>query len=139
MSRLKRILIVDDSETDNFIHRRRLRKLGLAQEIVVHVNGRTALDYLTAADAAGEFPGPDLLFLDINMPVLDGWGFLDSYQELPPAQRAAVTIVMLTSVVGEMDHQRAYGYSVVDGHTQKPLARENLAEIFDRFYPQAAE
>ena len=135
MPRLKLILLVDDSEMDNYIHLRRLDKLGLADELVVRTDGQQAIDYLTTADTAGRFPQPDLLFLDINMPVMDGWEFLDRYGKLPANQRATVLVALLTSVVGTSDVERAHTYAVIDAYETKPLDKKKLAKLLLEFFP----
>ncbi|WP_157976107.1 response regulator [Lewinella sp. IMCC34191] len=119
-------MLIDDSETDNFIHSRRLKKMGLSDQIVIRMDGRQGLAYLTETDANGR---PDLLFLDINMPVMDGWEFLDEYQQLPADKRAQVTVVMLTSSVGDTDYARAHAYTIIDGHEAKPLTEDKITNL----------
>jgi len=135
MKHLQRILLIDDSETDNFIHCRRFNKLGMAEQIEVCTNGRLGRDYLTTPTAGGHFPRPDLLFLDINMPVMDGWEFLEAYRYLPDHQRATVTVALLTTAVGEEYVQRAYSYGVVNAHEAKPLSSDKLGKLMQRFFP----
>ncbi|MBB4081055.1 CheY-like chemotaxis protein [Lewinella aquimaris] len=134
MKKLGSILLIDDSEADNFIHCRRLDKMHVAGEIVVRNNGRQGLDYLTTHNADGNFPRPDLVFLDINMPVLDGWGFLDAYHQLPEACRARVLIVMLTSSVGDSDYARAGEYALIDAHESKPLTKEKIRGLMEQHF-----
>ena len=124
-------MLIDDSETDNFIHSRRFKKMELTDKIVVRQNGQLGLEYLKTTGADGR---PDLLFLDINMPVMNGWEFLDAYEDLHEDQRARVTIVMLTSSVGDTDLARAENYSVIDGHEAKPLTRDKLRGILGRHF-----
>jgi CheY-like chemotaxis protein len=135
MKKLKQILLIDDSETDNFIHHRRFDKLGMAEHVTVCTDGRQGLDYLTAPATDGRYPHPDLLFLDINMPVMDGWEFLDAYRHLPDDQRATVTVALLTTAAGEGDMERAYSYGVVDTDEAKPLTNDKLGKIMQRFFP----
>ncbi|CAH1002337.1 hypothetical protein LEM8419_03244 [Neolewinella maritima] len=135
MKKLGRILLIDDSEADNFIHLRRFRKLKIADEVVVRMNGREGLDYLTTPLPDGSYPRPDLLFLDINMPVMDGWSFLDTYQKLPAAHRARVTIALLTSSKGDAESIRADSYTVLDGHESKPLHRDLIHRLLITFFP----
>lgn len=135
MKKLKRILLIDDSETDNFIHRRRFDKFGMVEQVEIRTDGRQGLDYLTTPCAEGHYPHPDLLFLDINMPIMDGWEFLEAYRDLPTEQRATVTVALLTTAAGEGDMNRAYGYGVVDAHEAKPLTNDKLGKLMQRFFP----
>lgn len=135
MKKLGCVLLIDDSDADNFIHTRRLNKMEVAREIVVRANGREGLQYFTTPLPDGSHPTrPDLLFLDINMPVMDGWEFLDEYQNLPEDRRARVTIAMLTSSIGDPDYARSRSYSVVDGHESKPLTKEKITTLLDRHF-----
>jgi CheY-like chemotaxis protein len=134
LRKLRRILLIDDSKADNFIHRRRIEKMAIAADIVVKANGREGLDYLTTPLPDGRYPNPDILFLDINMPLLDGWGFLDRYQHLPPEQRARVTVVLLTSSISDRDFARADTYPVIDEKMSKPLEQGTLHLLASRYF-----
>ncbi len=125
-------MLIDDSETDNFIHCRHLDKMEIAERIVVRNDGRQGLEYLAAARPEER---PDLLFLDINMPVMDGWEFLEAYQEIPEERRAKVTIVMLTSSVGASDYSRAQSYAIIDGHEAKPLTQDKVSSLLNQYFP----
>ena len=135
MKKLRSILLIDDSEADNFIHSRRFVRMDIAEEVVVRNDGRQGLDYLHTPLPDGSFPRPDLLFLDINMPVMDGWQFLDEYSNLPVNRRATVTVAMLTSSVGDSDYSRAYSYPAVDAHEAKPLSKDKLRSLLQQFFP----
>ena len=135
MKKLGRILLIDDSAADNFIHVRRFGKMNIAEDVVVRINGQEGLDYLTTPLPTGGYPRPDLLFLDINMPVMDGWTFLDHYQGLGDEHRARITIAMLTSSVGDSDYARASSYAVLNGHEAKPLHRENIRALLVNHFP----
>jgi CheY-like chemotaxis protein len=138
MTKLNNVLLIDDSETDNFIHRRRLERMGIAGTVTVRNNGREGLDYLTTPLPDGAYPHPDLLFLDINMPLLDGWGFLDAYQQLPNDQRARVTVVLITSSIHERDTERAAAYAVIDERMSKPLTIADIERLLGRYFPAMA-
>lgn len=135
MPRLPLILLVDDSEMDTYIHLRRLNKLKLAEEVMTCGDGRQAIDYLTTPGADGAYPQPAFLFLDINMPIMDGWEFLDHYGTLPPDRRAGVVVALLTSVAGTADAERAYTYPVIDAYETKPLDKKKLSNLMQRFFP----
>ncbi len=135
MKKLGSILLVDDSEADNFIHTRRFERMEIADEVIVRTNGRQALDYLHTRRPDGTYPRPDMLFLDINMPVMDGWQFLEEYSQLPPERRASVTVAMLTSSVGDADYSRAYSFSVIDAHEAKPLGKDKIRALLHQYFP----
>ncbi|MDF7815067.1 response regulator [Hymenobacter sp. YC55] len=88
------ILLVDDNKTTNFLHQRLPGRLAVAQQLVVVTNGRQALDYLTSHKGEAQHPSPTLILLDLRMPVLDGWAFLEAYRQLPWAQRQAPVFVL---------------------------------------------
>ncbi len=76
MNKLKRVLLIDDCKATNYIHRLVIEKYGCAEAVVEVNNGREALEYLTT-EVDGSYPKPELVFLDINMPVMNGWQFLE--------------------------------------------------------------
>ena len=130
-ARLREILLVDDSEADNYIHRRVIQKSGVVETVSVARNGQEALDHL----AQSEQP-PELIFLDINMPVLDGWGFLEGLKELPEAKRHSVVITMLTTSQNQRDRARAESLGVVAAFIVKPLIGVDLVAIVEEHFPQ---
>ena len=76
-------MLIDDDEPTNYIHERIIEEVGCTEKIVAIQSGRRALDYLTSK-TDGAYPQPDLIFLDINMPAMTGWGFLEKYSEPCP-------------------------------------------------------
>ncbi len=128
MARYKTVLLVDDNDADNLIHREVLEEEEFAERIEVAWNGREALEYLQSQDPdpEGYFP-PDIIFLDINMPIMNGFEFLEEYAKLPEAIRKAVVVVMLTSSVNPLDKENAA--DLVAGYMTKPLQPENLDKL----------
>ncbi len=132
--KLNKILLIDDSDADNFIHQRVIRKADVAQNIIVRNNGQDALDYLTAEDENGNYPVPELIFLDINMPAMNGWEFLEHYDKLEPEKKAGIIVCMLTTSVAEADKQKAGELPMVEIFLHKPLTQEVLATIMDEYF-----
>ncbi|MCK5860806.1 MAG: response regulator, partial [Abyssibacter sp.] len=103
IDKLNEILLVDDNEADNFLHRVVLERAGVAKAVTEKLNGQEALDYLTTADVDGRYPQPELICLDINMPIMNGWEFIEAYEQLDPKFQSGVVIMMLTTSLNPED------------------------------------
>lgn len=126
--------MIDDDDSSNFINKRIIEKAGITDVIETTLNGQEALDFLTNSGkyekAPGHpFPQPMLILLDINMPVMDGWEFLEAYQKLPENQKSKIIIVMLTTSLNPDDNQRAMQISDISGFRNKPLTLEIIDDI----------
>ncbi len=130
------VLLVDDDPTTNFLHRRAISKVLVSAVIAEAYNGREALDLLRAHLQSGRRP-PEFIFLDINMPHVDGWGFLEGYQALPTDWRGASRVYMLTTSLNPDDHSRARGYADVIDVVDKIMTKEKFAAIL-QLHPEAA-
>lgn len=138
MKTVSTVLLIDDCEATNFLHKMVLENSGRVGSVEVKYNGREALDYLTAA-CEGHYPQPDIIFLDINMPVMNGWEFLDEYQKLQDDQKAGVVVVMLTTSFNPADEQHAREMGLIDNFQHKPLTEEKLGRILDDCLPSDGE
>lgn len=118
-----RILLVDDDKAFNFLNRIMLREHLPGCEIAEATDGKQALDYIDSSDQC-----PDLIFLDINMPGLDGFDFLREFETRVKCHERA-NIFMLTSSIREEDLLAAKEYSQVKGYFCKPLSAENIKEL----------
>lgn len=130
------LLLIDDSPADNYIHRRRIAEAALAAKVVVKNNGREALDYLMTPDDTGHRPAPELIFLDINMPVMDGWEFLDHYGRLDAWGPNEPSLFLLTTSVTESDKRRADGIDGLIGYLEKPLTSVQIESVVRRMNPE---
>ena len=132
-TKLKTILLVDDDEATNFIHSMVIKQMNCTENIVVRENGAEALEYLTSA-TDGKYPQPDLILLDINMPRMDGWEFLEEYKNLDDDQLAKTVIVMLTTSLNPDDKEKAGVIPVITGFMSKPLTSEMLQELLEKHF-----
>jgi len=137
--KLNLVLLIDDNEDDNFFHRRAIEKAKAVKSIDVCVDGSDALDYLRNTGKylrRGEnYPRPDLIFLDINMPRTNGWEFLDEYALLDKRFVGGPIVVMLTTSLNPVDRQRAGNCSLVREFMTKPLKQETFQEILQKHFP----
>jgi CheY-like chemotaxis protein len=134
------ILLVDDDEPTNFLNYHILEETGCTEHIEVAQGVQEALDYLTCSgkfkQADSKYPAPDLIFLDINMPAMDGWEFLEKYKNLKDGQKGKVIVVMLTTSCNPDDEWRAKDSPYVSGFANKPLTQEMVDNILNRFFPE---
>jgi CheY-like chemotaxis protein len=129
---VSRILLVDDDAVTNMMHRRVIERSGRAKRIDVATDGQEALDILQLDLSEGR-PLPELIFLDINMPGMGGFEFLEHYANLVIDPDAQLIIVMLSTSLLEADHARARADPNVHSFCDKPLRVEKLLELVEEF------
>lgn len=128
------VLLVDDNPADNYLHELVIQEAGVAEKIVITEDGEQALEYLKQT-VDGQYPQPDLVFLDINMPRMTGWEFLEAYNDLPAEQRGKVVIVMLTTSKNPDDLERANQLKAIGGFENKPLTHKRLINLLSHYFP----
>ncbi len=136
-SPLDLVLLVDDDDTTNYLNKRLLSEMQVAREIMALKNGLEALDYLEKACAAVPDPGypcPDLIFLDIKMPVMDGFEFLEEYHQRGLDSGDHAIILMLTSSASFYDLERLKGFQKVRKHFSKALTKHDVQEILKDYF-----
>ena len=126
-------MLVDDNRDDNFYHERVIRKSDLANIVISKESGMEALTYLKEPKD-NKIAHPDLIFLDINMPGMDGWEFLEEYNNLEKEQQTYIVIVMLTTSQNPDDQAKAKTKNIASDFKTKPLTREMLTEIIDKYF-----
>lgn len=119
------ILLVDDDPDDNEYHEIILNKLQISEKIDIAVNGVEAIRYLKSE---GRTP-PELIFLDINMPKMNGWEFLTEYKDLDIKQKAKVVIMILSTSTNPEYIRKANEIKEVTGYESKPLDKEMIEKI----------
>ncbi|MBK9012688.1 MAG: response regulator [Saprospiraceae bacterium] len=131
-NKLTCILMVDDDKATNFLNRRLLNKMELSESIHVARNGAEAMDYLsTAVEGLPDCPCPDLILLDINMPLINGWEFLEHYQEMPEDFKNRIRILILTTSLRDVDVERAKSTPGVKGFLSKPLREGDIKSMLN--------
>lgn len=131
MNKIQIACVIDDDEIYTFTVKRIIARSEIAEKTIYFHNGKAALDFFVAnAKNTGELP--DLILLDINMPVLDGWQFLDEYIKVVPAFGKKITIYVVSSSIDEEDYARARAIGIVSDFIVKPLTVENLHNILEQ-------
>ena len=138
--KLNCVLLIDDDEPTNFISKMLIEEADCAGHIQIAQSGQAALNYLTNSEHfAGknkDFPCPDLIFLDINMPAMNGWEFLDKYNELDQQHKGKVITVMLTTSLNPDDKLKANDNPIISRFETKPLTSEKLNTILRKYFPE---
>ncbi|MEP0368423.1 MAG: response regulator [Cyclobacteriaceae bacterium] len=131
-NKLNCVLLVDDDQDCNFLHQRTIQKVGCTDSIEVVLDGEQALKYLNNP----ENQRPDLIFLDVNMPKVNGWDFLEEYAKIDENLRGDVVIVMLTTSLNPEDFQRAQSNEFVNGFVNKYLEPDALKDVLKENFPE---
>ncbi len=131
--KLERIVLIDDDESTNFLHERLIIRKACTQDIAIFQSAEKALDYLHVKQPV-EADSPVLIFLDINMPRMDGWDFLERYRSSKDIARPNHVVIMLTTSLNPDDRTRAGTYKEVAGFYSKPLTPEILDEVLHEHF-----
>jgi CheY-like chemotaxis protein len=134
---LECILLIDDDEPTNFIHKKVIKGQQLDVSVQVATNGREGLDYLIREGkfANNNLPQPGIIFLDINMPVMDGWEFIEEYKKLKDEfVNKKLIFLMLTTSLNPDDMETANSHNmVITKFISKPLTPALLDEAIELF------
>lgn len=127
------IMLVDDDPDDNYIHQLVIDEWGHCEAVRVVENGTDALGYLSDAKAPG-YIRPEVILLDINMPGMNGFEFLDEYHKLADNLKSHVVVMMLTTSLNPTDAHRAGQFDEVTGYRNKPLTKAMLDDVLAQYF-----
>jgi CheY-like chemotaxis protein len=126
MHQFNKVLLVDDDDATNFLAELAFKNLDIANEIEIASDGLIAYEWIRQNNC------PDIIFLDIRMPRMDGFDFLDNITQTNVCKQAKV--VMLTSSCRSEDKEKAFTYNAVVDYLEKPLTEAMIKKIADTFF-----
>jgi CheY-like chemotaxis protein len=127
--KVKHLLMIDDNPLDNYISEVIVTESKFAEKITTMTSAMDALQFLEKLKEAPAEEFPDMIFLDIRMPQMDGFEFLEEFKKFPQANNIHCPVIMLTSSDDKKDRDRAFQYPVVKKYITKPLETEILEKF----------
>jgi CheY-like chemotaxis protein len=127
------VLLIDDDKVTNFYNKRVVSKINNFQEVHAVTNGQMALNYINDS-RNGLCKKPDLIFLDINMPAMNGWEFIEEFKKIDTTFTSSIKIVMLTTSNSPEDYERSLTIDSVDDYINKPLSIDLLSNLIEDHY-----
>ena len=129
--KINNILLVEDDTVNNFIVINTLNKLAITENIDSVLNGLDGIEYLKAKIETNKELIPSVIFLDINMPIMDGWEFLEEFELFSEEVKNHCNIYMVSSSVYEEDILKSKQYKSVIDFISKPLMSDKIIEIYN--------
>ena len=127
MAKFSEVLLVEDDPITIMVCDRIIKMTSFAEKVTSCENGKVAIDFLASPALNGNVPS--IIFLDINMPVMNGWDFLEELEEVKLTFKNLPKIYLLSSTVDPEDYKKAKRFSLVEDFISKPLSKEALEKI----------
>ncbi|AVR44950.1 response regulator [Christiangramia fulva] len=126
--------IIDDDKIYVNLVKKIIEIKKLSENLLIYKNGKEALDYFTniMENATDENKLPDIIFLDLNMPVMDGWEFLNEFIKVKNNLNKKITLYVVSSSIDPRDLERAKSFNLVTDYLIKPIELKKFEKIFDR-------
>jgi CheY-like chemotaxis protein len=125
------VMLIDDNEIDNLINQKMIEAAAITKNIYTHTGAKSAIEFLRNIEKleVADKVLPDVIFLDIDMPLMDGFQFLDEFEKFGNLVKKKCKIVMLTSSINPQDFNKAKKYLNVKLYLNKPLSHESILEL----------
>jgi CheY-like chemotaxis protein len=128
MAKYNSVLLIEDDSITIMVCDRIMKMYAFSSHVISKTNGHDALLYLQELTQKNE-PIPEIIFLDINMPVMNGWDFLQEFELLKIDSNKVPHVFILSSTVDPEDAKRALSFTCVKGSLSKPLTKQHLEQI----------
>src|SRR5688500_1497503 len=125
------VMLIDDNEIDNLINQKMIEAASIAENIYTHTGAKSAIEFLRNMEKheVADKVLPDVIFLEIDMPLMDGFQFLDEFEKLSNVAKKKCKIVMLTSSINPQDFNRSKKYENVRLYLNKPLSHDSIVKL----------
>ncbi len=133
MKKMKTACIIDDDPIFIYGTKRLMTEVDFCENVLVFENGQDAIDGLNEITASGE-KLPSVIFLDLNMPIMNGWEFLEDFVKITNHNREKVTIFIISSSVDPRDLERVKNYKVVNNYILKPISSNDLRSVLENAF-----
>lgn len=133
MRKLDYVMLVDDYYPTNLLHEMLIEDINFINKVLIQNDPEDALEYLKTCMQTG-VEWPSIIFLDINMPKMNGWEFLTSYEQLYKPENDSTIVVVLTTSINDLDRKKALASDLVDEYMQKPLDETGLRELVSKYF-----
>ncbi len=127
MTEQKKLAVVDDDDVFHWIIQKHIERIDLPIEVLSFYNGDEIFDFVADVDKVL----PDIVFLDLNMPICNGWGFLDRFSKIHPQMQNGMEIYIVSSSIDPEDINRAENYEFVKDFVSKPLTEEFIRSVIE--------
>lgn len=126
------VMLIDDNEIDNFINHKMLEGCNFSERTYIHTSGKSALEFLQNLAKAGKVSKdliPEIIFLDINMPIMDGFQFVEEFDKLSNDLKNLSKVVILTTSINPSDVEKSKKNKYIIKYVNKPLTQDTLSTI----------
>jgi CheY-like chemotaxis protein len=131
MKLVKTIAIIDDDDIFVYITKKAVEQTNIVQQIKVFGNGKDAIDFFKENTDNPDLL-PEIILLDLSMPIMDGWQFLQEYTKIKPKIQKKITIYIVTSSISPEDMKKAKSIDAVSDFIIKPITKDKLIEIIKK-------